>query len=384
MKSFSYFLKETEYHDYQEMLMEESENEKNDDKGKLHELLLAKHLHPDNQLPSHHRAESDNPDHSGTPTQVHDKLKKKMSEHEYNQIDHHAKQTAKKVMDHLRKSGHLPKDHVIHDIHWTSNRDTEKKAGDHEKTTGVKDVNSNADIIITHRHKDDKKAEHKHFIPVSAKYGSQKPNYKNPGLESMEKLAGHKKNTYVDMQKQHEKALPHIGYSGTQAARHQQYKKDKKVLDHEQEEHKDEHGDLTHFKPKSFEARRAHAAERLSLDTRKKIARKHEEGLSKMNDSELRHHIAGLVSPPTVYHHIVAHSKTKPDGSAESHVADAHDVAHEHLHKFTNLHVKRGTGMSATIHGTNKETGKVSPVASVGVKNNSGPVKGVNGTVKLS
>ena len=137
MKSFKQVLKEIETFEYEQMLMEESENEKNDDKGKLHELLLAKHLHPKKQLPSHHRAESENPDHAGTPTQVHDKLKDKMTTHEYNQIDSHAKQTAKAVMDHLHKKGHIPKDHVVHDVHWTSNRDTEKKGGDPKKSTKV-------------------------------------------------------------------------------------------------------------------------------------------------------------------------------------------------------------------------------------------------------
>ena len=384
MKTFLQLIKETETFEYEQMLKEESENEKNDDKGKLHELLLAKHLHPKNQLPSHHRSESDNPDHAGTPTQVHDKLKNKMSEHEYHSIDSHAKQTAKSVMNHLHKNGHIPKDHVVHDIHWTSNRDTEKKAGDHEKTTGTKDVNSNADLIITHRHKNDKKAEHKHFIGVSAKYGSQKPNYKNPGLDALEKHAGHPAGTYTKIQKAHEDKMSHSGYPGTQAARHKQYKEDKKVLDSEKSGHEDEHGSLEHFKPKSKEAKRAHTAEQSGLEARKQMARKHEQGLNKKSDTELRHHVASLVSPATVYHHIVAHSKTKGDGSAESKVADAHDIAHEHLHKFTGLHVKKGTGISATIHGTNKQTGKTGPVATIGFKGTSGPHKGTNGTVKLS
>lgn len=384
MKKFSSFLKEINSIESEQMLMEEAENEKNDDKGKLHELLLAKHLHPKNELPSHHRSESDNPDHAGTPNQVHEKLKKKMSEHEYSQIDNHAKQTAKAVMDHLKKKGHIPKDHVIHDIHWTSNRDTEKKAGDHEKTTGTKDVNSNADLIITHRHKNDKKAQNKQFIGVSAKYGSQKPNYKNPGLESLEKHVGHPPRHYTKIQKKHEDNMSKIGYGGTQAARHKQYKEDKKVLDHEQSEHKEDHGTMDNFKPKNPQAQRAHAAEQSALEARKKMAREHEKGLKKKTDSELRSHIADMVSPATTHHHIVAHSKTKTDGSADSQVSDAHDVAHEHLHKFTDLHVKKGAGISSTIHGTNKQTGKISPVATIGFKGTSGPHKGTNGTVKLS
>ena len=91
-----------------------------------------------------------------------------------------------------------------------------------------------------------------------------------------------------------------------------------------------------------------------------------------------------MVSPPTLNHHIVAHSKTRDDGSAVSHVADSHDVANDHLDKFDKLHIKKGTGISATIYGTHKDTGKVKPVATVGFKGTSGPQKGTNGTVKLT
>ena len=54
MLNFKSFLKEET-----DILLEKalSQDLEYDDKGKLHELLLAKHLHSDKQLPLHHRSE---------------------------------------------------------------------------------------------------------------------------------------------------------------------------------------------------------------------------------------------------------------------------------------------------------------------------------------
>ena len=77
MLNFKSFLKEDLIKE--DLLLEaESSAVESDDKGKLHELLLAKYLHPEQRLPEHHRSESDNPDHAGTPEQVHKKLQDKM------------------------------------------------------------------------------------------------------------------------------------------------------------------------------------------------------------------------------------------------------------------------------------------------------------------
>jgi len=117
MKTFRQFIDEAA----------ETSSVSNDDKGKMFELLLAKHLHPNNTLPEHHRSQSENPLHSGTPEQVHDKLKERMSSAAYAELSRHAKQSA----DQFKET--FP--HKITNVHWTSNADKEKKAGDHEKTT---------------------------------------------------------------------------------------------------------------------------------------------------------------------------------------------------------------------------------------------------------
>jgi hypothetical protein len=345
----------------------------NDDKGKMHELLLAKHLHPKGKLPEHHRAVSDNPEHSGTPEQVHERLKAKIGSDAYNEIHKHAKQTA----DEVKK--HIPKGHTIHTVHWTSNRDTEKKAGDHEKTTGHKDVNSNADLIVTSHNKKGKA----HFHPVSAKYGSNaQPNYKNAGLNSLESHSG-KKGLYTKLQKAHETHMSEIGYKGSVKERHAQYKADKVKLDAEKKTHKS----VGEFKPKSKEAKRAHAAEHSSVTTRTAMAKEHTKGMSKKSDAELRQHIKDQVSPPTKHPHIIAHSRVHDDGSATSHVHAADSVADEHLKNFKNLHVKH-SGISSTIHGTyhnpgHKDHGKVKAVATQIFKASSGPHKGTAGAFSL-
>jgi len=359
MKPFSMFL--------EEYIFEESATTsiENDDKGKLHELLLAKHLHHEGKLPSHHRSYSENEDHAGTPQQVHDRLKNKVGEAAYTEIDNHARKTAEAVRNHLIKRGHLggKNGHVITDVHWSSNRDTENKPGDHEKTTGSRDVNSNADIILTTKNKRGKTV----FHGISAKYGSQKqPNYKNSGLDSLEKQARQKQGTYTNLMKQHEKHMETIGYTGTKAQRHAQYKADKVSSD-------------------SAAKKRVAEAEKSSLQSRTQMARLHEKGLSGMSDAELRTHISSQVSPKTKINHVVAHSLVnQKTGEATPVVHDADHIANDHLDHYENLHVKPGNGISADIYGTHKITGKVRKVASQVFKASSGPHKGVAGAFKLN
>ena len=380
MKSFKSYLKESLLLEEESLLLEEeSACNENDDKGKLHEILLAKHLHPKKELPEHFRSESENPEHAGTPSQVHKKLRDKMGKTEYDKVNKDAEQTAKAVHAHLKKYGGIPDGHKITGVHWTSNRDTEKKAGDHEKLVKKKDVNSNADLILTSTHSKTGAVAHH---PISAKYGSHKPNYKNSGLDSLEKQAGHKTGTYTNIQKAHEQHSEKLGYSGSQAQKHKQYKEDKTHLDREMADHK-ESGSTKPFKPKHPQAKRAHAAEKSGLDARQKMAREHDKGMAKKSDAELRNHIRSQVSPPTYLPHIIAHSKTKENGTTESHVSDASHMADEHLNKFDNLHVKSGSGISSTIYGTHKKTGKVMPVASQTFKASSGPHKGSAGAFKL-
>ena len=380
-----------EFINFEEYLLEakkqssaSSSNVENDDKGKLHELLLAKHLHKDGKLPEHFRSESANNTHAGTAEQVHKKLKDKLDiEHPgaYEEIDRHAKQTAEAIKKHLAASGHLTDDHEIHAIHWTSN------PKDAKKLTKIKNPNSNADLIITTKHK--KTGETK-YIGVSAKYGGLKnPNLKNPGLESLEKQAGQPEGTYTKLFKDHRDRMKKLGYTSTIAKNHALSKVHNAILEKEKEEHKASGGKEENFVPKSKEAQMAHEAIKSSLETRREIGRLHREGLSKKSDSELRDIVKSLVSPDAKFHHIIAHSHVQNNGSAISRIKDADTLADDHLSKFRNLRVGSPEGIGYNIVGTyhnpgHPEHGKEKVILHGGIKNTSGPQKAIAGTTMLA
>jgi hypothetical protein len=412
MLNFKSFLKESTLLS-EEMLLEANHTKdvENDDKGKMHELLLAKYLHPDSSLPEHHRSESENDEHAGTPTQVHDRLKKKMGDSAYHQIDQHAQQTAKEIKKHLDSVGHTGNGHHIGRVFWTSNADKPGKPGDHEKTTGVKDVNSNADVIVRMHDKSGKTVGH---VGVSAKYGSQKPNYRNPGLESMEKTAGLEKGSLKKLGEAHHKYMEEIGYNGPATQRHVQYKIDKMGIDKIRAEHSKFEGLLAKGKTLSsknkmmhehlskyieahdsmkpneqidFEHKaqaRASTAEASALQAKRSMAKHFSEGLAKKSDDELRDIVRQHVSAPTHIPHVVAHSQVKDDGSAVSHVVPSHNIADDHLSQFENLHAVHNGGISTVIKGTHKATGKKMNVGTFTMKGSSGPHKGVAGTFSLS
>ena len=407
MLKFKSFLKE------ETLLTEKSKalssSVSSDDKGKLHELLLSKYLHPEKKLPDHHRSESENEDHAGTPVQVHDRLKKKIGDAAYNEIDSHSKSTAEALHKHLVDSGHIKAGQKIGNVHWTSNADSDKKPGDHEKTTGVKDVNSNADLIATIHDKNGKPVG---YHGISAKYGTNKePNYRNPGLESMEKTANLPAGSLNANMKSHHANMEKLGYHGSAEDRHAQYKIDVMDIDAAKKEHdrlsglissgrklsgkeKTMHKHLQSFvaahdkhkKPDEFlqtAKSRASQAEASALVGKQSVAKKFAEGLSKHDDSKLRDIIKNHVSAPTIHPHTVAHSHVQTDGSSKPVIKHASSIADDHLDNFENLHVHHSGGIAVNIKGTHKKTGKVMNVATMTVKGSSGPHKGVVGAFSL-
>jgi len=405
MLNFKAFLTE-------ELLVERalSSDVESDDKGKLHEILLAKHLHKDKILPEHHRSESENEDHAGTPQQVHDRLKKKIGDAAYHEIDGHARQSAEQTIKHLQDHGHIGDHASIGNVHWTSNPDKANKAGDHEKTTGIKDVNSNADLIVTLHNKEGKVIGHH---GISAKYGVNEPNYRNPGLDSMEKTAGLKSGVLKSLTDSHHQDMEKLGYHGPAEQRHIQYKIDKMGIEKAKAEHGrlqtlvtsgkslssknrvmhehltkfiDAHDSIKHdghravFLQKSES--RATQAEQSALVAKTHVAKHFHEGLAKKSDEELRQVIRDHVSAPTHFPHTVVHSKVKDNGTAESLIKPAHGIADEHLAKVKGIHaVHQGT--TVVLRGTHTETGKPVRVATMTVKGSSGPHKSLAGTFGL-
>ena len=102
----------------------------------------------------------------------------------------------------------------------------------------------------------------------------------------------------------------------------------------------------------------------------------------------MRGFIRNQVAAPTVHHHVVAFSHVQDDGSAVSHVKNSDEIADTHLNNYTNLRVRKGSGISSDIVGTynnptHKDHGKQVVIARQNFKASSGPHQGTAGSFKL-
>lgn len=425
----------------EEFLTEAAGSVASDDKGKLHELLLAHHLSSDKEeekhLPKHFRATSENAKsagHAGTPGEVHDRLREKIGEEEYAKINEHAKVSAEALKKKWKGEGLMHKGWAVGDVHWTSNPDKEKTPGDHEKLTGVKDVNSTADLITTFHDKDGNIVGRR---GISAKYGTEeKPNYKNPGSATLEEMAGIRKGRIEEIMKPHHQLMENLGYNGSLEQRKRQYKVDALVgkhgVDHirkivetaekakknleaknavsqeDQKTLKENEKELPYMKqfldshathPNQEEfvnsaKERAQTADKSKNQHLNLVAKELQNGLMdkigqrgeynpKAVGKQLWEMISNHVSPKTVIPHDVVHTKVSPEGKAESVIKNQNHIANDHLYKFENLHVANDVKSGIVIRGTDKATGKVRNVATYGLKTQSGPHSGVVGTLKL-
>jgi hypothetical protein len=420
MLNFKSFLKESLN---EELLLEaESSSVESDDKGKLHELLLAKYLHPQETLPEHHRSESDNPDHAGTPEQVHRKLQDKIPKPAYDEIDRHAKQSAASFKESLKAQGHIGDHAQIGNVHWTSNADKEGKPGDHEKTVGVKDVNSNADLIVTLHDKEGKPIGHH---GISAKYGSQEPNYRNPGLDSLEKTAKLPTGSLRVAHDIHMANMEKIHYTGSAEQRNIMTKIDEMPLEDSVDakgkhvvgirseharmaaqhaskpltgkpkimyDHLDKFVKAHDSLPKKERAaflqsatQRASLARQSNNEKNTQIMQQFTSGIAKHSSEDLANIIRQNVSPSTHIPHTIVHSKVKDSGEAESIIKPMHSLADEHLSQFEpgSLKVYPGKGTAVTIKGIHAKTKKPVVAARYTVKSSSGAHKSPVGTFKL-
>ncbi len=373
----------------------------NDDKGKLNELLLAYHLNG-KKLPDHFRSESENTDHAGTPQDVHDRLKKKLEDAghgaAYDEINANAAQMANHIIRRATQHGH-----TISHVHWTSN------PHDHEKLTGVKDKNSNADLILT-LHKNGKKTYH----GISAKYGSEsKTNYGTSGIDSIERSAGLKSGALAEHDKRHYDNMTKLGYKGTRLDQKAEHKVDGMGIEKAKAEHDklsklitsgkklkpkhillhkhlttyiEKHDNIATPKARSnFLAERMerHKAANASARIRNRaINTTFAEGLSKLNESQLRKHVADHLAPETLHPHTLAKSRVDSDGSSEPIVKSFSEIR-KIPEDYHSLHVT-SSGVSTTVWGTHKKTGKKIALLTHGIKNQSGPATTVNSTATSS
>ena len=336
---------------------------KNDEKGKLHEILLAKELSNNNEFPLHFRE-------INSPLDVHNYIFSKIKPEEYYNITIHTNNTKNVLIDYLQKTEYIEDINDIDNIYWSSN------PSDHEKITNVKDKNSVADIIIS--------TKASGYICVSAKYGTfSSLNYKNDGLPALAEKARLSPNVYNDIDVNHRNNIETIGYSGLVKDRHAKYKIDKILLEKEKKEWINNNKNLDFFSPETEEARRAWQAEHASHKMKSLISEKHDEALIKFTEDDVKKYIINQVSPPTIFPHIVAHSFVDTKKNTYSYVYDAKYIAKDHLDKYYNIHVKKTPGIYTNFYGTDKETNTEKIIAKQGIKSQSGPCKNILGFFNL-
>ena len=441
MLNFKNFLKEDfvpKHLLWEEFLLEAKNNRDNDDMGKLNELRLAYHLsHEDpkqRSLPSHHRSiGKEDPAHNGDPQTVHDNILGRMDPQKADVIDKGAADSA----DAWRKQ-YLKGGEKIGKVFWTSNRDTVKKngdltPGDHFKTTGIHDPNSNGDLIaqVTNH-----KGDHVRWEPISAKIGKNDPNLANPGIASLEKMSNHEAGTFASLEDPHTDHVKSLGYhAGSRDDRHAQWKidslatnekeggvealrkevsdlkakqdageklesKHKKYIEHGQN-WLDTHDSLSDSEKESMLAKakhRAQAAVDSSLQVRKSITSKIAEGMNNRvkknpdgttDDSDLRTTLYKSFAPETKFRHSIVHSRMSQDGkSITPEIHDADGYAKDHFGRFKNLSVSSGDGITSYVKGTLDEPGhpkhgKEMNVAQINIKGSSGPMMGNVGSMNL-
>ena len=232
------------------------------------------------------------------------------------------------------------------DATWTSHEDSLGALGDHERFTGIKDINSDADIMV--RTVDGP-------LGISLKYGaSRNPNLKNPGKPLIEEMLG-----IEDLDRhriEHDALLIELGFTGTAAANHETFKAER-------------------YSPRSL------AAVKSSLAYRKRIAAEIRKALGRMDSEAVKKFVLDLCANPTIFKHYRSHTRTKDDDT-HHHVADVIKHSHECADRFDDWHVDADqNSMAVTIKATQREYGTVEVTAMLQIKNQSGPMKSWNGAI---
>lgn len=310
----------------------------NHDLGVLNELLLALHMSSGNTFPDHFR------DEKMSPQVIHDQIKYSIEANTYIKFYDWTYQMAGQVKTRLIGDGLMANTTDVKVIAWTSHRDMPETMGDHEKFTGIKDENSDADIMAE---------TSKGFVGISAKIGVTKDiTLRNPGAKTLQKLFGIDDISAPMIG--HYEALKHLGFTGTQAEMHEQYKLEKTSA-------------------------RSKLAKASGLRARTDIADLIYHSMVKMKSDEIRNIILELSSPSTYHPHYRTHTRPVKD-DVEHHVSHAREHTLKCLDEYSSFDVGyRIRSMAVQIYGTKKYDGSRETVATISIKARSGPMKGWNG-----
>ena len=303
-----------------------------DSTGKVHEILVGKHLNGGSP-PEDYRVEGKRP------SDIHDAhaaaiFGENFTSHpKYKVMDKAAAKVASMIKSHLSSEHEIKTKRTA----WTS------QTSDHENETGVKDPLNKADLIVTGaykgKHQTGKKAA------ISLKYGELKnTNYSNPGLKTLGNLSG---TDLTKHQEPHRKLLKSLGNPN-----HEEYK-----VHQQKAKIKTSSGSMT-----------------------KNIANDFAEGVRKKYKNEMKGYIKKSIgavghtkggdvdSGKTHLPHIIAKTKVKKDGSHEHTVVGGAEHVNNYLSHFKDLQASHSPGQSSVaVFGTHKKTGKKMEVHRVSI-----------------
>lgn len=322
----------------------------NDSKGKLNEILLSVHLSANGgAFPDHFR------DFDMSPRIIHDKLRIEIGDDEYNRVFTYTHEMASEIKGVLMFDQLMANTIDVACVTWTSNGDTELTPGDHEKLTGIKDVNSDADLIV--------QTISGNYVGISAKYGvSKNITLRGPGAATLEAITG--------AQDLHSHWLEHIrfcqeelGFEGTQASMHEHFKTCKSSSN----------SALKNVAKKAVDS---------SLKARHRIMESIHTALMTKSSDDLKQLIFDLASPTTYYPHYRTQTRPTKTG-AQHHVHRIKEHTLKCLANYFKFDVNEEFKAATTlaIYGYRESDGTRERVATISVKGRSGPVKGWNGNV---
>lgn len=243
------------------------------------------------------------------------------------------------IVNELTEAGIMSATNAYWDAAWTSREDSVGTQGDHEKYTGIKDLNSEADIMI--------KTE-TGPIGFSLKYGTSKNiTLKNPGRNYFDNLLG---DLDLDRHKiKHDLFVEQLGYYGNDLEKHQQYKEDKN-------------------------SDRAKKAVESSLEYRKLIAEDIRSELSKLDSDSIKDIVLNLCANKTIFPHFRSHTRKTKSGM-DYHLSSIIEYSNQRARLYDNWFIDTDQeSTTITFRARNIQYNTIDVVARISIKTKSGPM----------
>lgn len=310
-------------------------NNINDATGKLNELYLAYAL-GGNTWPNHFR------DPGYTPEEVRDVCANTVGHDKYVEILNNTQKMSTVLTGVLVADGLMANVVDVQSVTWTSNPDFPSSPGDHEKLTGIKDINSDADLMI-------QTISSNTFIGISAKYGSTKDiTLRNPGLTTVEAMLGLSNlNTFRD---NHLNRMKELGFDGSESENHEKYKSIKGTA-------------------------LAKIAESSSLAYRRDIARVIRDRMAEMSSDEIKDIIIELCAHKTHFPHYRTHTRTRKH-DVDHNVSNVVEYTLQRLEEHDNFHVKSDQdSITINVYARNLKMNEEVIMLRIFIKTISGPFK---------